>query len=161
MTARKEGDGVSAAAYYPKAGLFMLGERLFNVRRFADMEGHHFWETVVQYPMENVERIVIFNQRRKVYVMDLAVTGPEVVNHPLGLIHPVVVSTTPMYTVMDEKKGILAIDYVRRIQRVVRDFLQRMRVGRSLAVAMGWHARLGGGALIAVLPKELGPILVR
>lgn len=147
-------EGVDAT-YYPSAGFLRIGRQLYNTRTLQALgEGHHFWEAVVKcQPILHAARSVYMCRHYRLYYLTLSVMfsfGSLAAN---GLRTG---SSTPM-TSWDHRRIRLTV-WVWRIQRAMRAFLRRKWEARALAVAMGWHARLGG--TLAVLPVELARAVV-
>jgi hypothetical protein len=145
------------ASYYPRACFLRIGRRLFNVRMIDNISGQHFWEAVVHAPsFPTMSRSLYTGGLTREYHLCLAVTSGITPTTPYGVRSGL--STTIDRFVPDFPASLTV--YVWRIQRAMRAFLRRRRVARAVAVAMGWHERLGSVALLAGLPTELVPLFV-
>lgn len=115
-----------------------------DVRRFDATEGRHFWDAVVNPLACGADRRLFQWKNDGIYYLAMSATefGMRSGSH------------TPLMNHC--KHGAALTVHVWRIQRAVRAFLQRdWRRRRVVAVAMGWHSRLGKGSVIAGIPDEL------
>lgn len=132
------------ASYYPRACLFRVGRRLFDVRMFDQGLGKHFWETVVHHP-----------RTRTLY--------PDRLYHQQILcvkLHTPVRAGAAVPMQQRSLAGVSLAVHVWRIQRAMRAHLQRRWESRALALAMAGHHRLGRDSLLAAYPTELLHVLL-
>jgi hypothetical protein len=139
-------------SYYPKAGFFRWGRRIFNVSRWDKILGRHFWETVI-HPVEGVcERAVFVDRAYRTVCLSVRINTPVTAEDPfgghVGIMLPIL---EPSH---DGTAAVLMV-HIWRLQRTVLAHLRRKYVARVLAVGMGWHGRLGEHSPFAALPPEL------
>ena len=126
------------ATLYPKAGLFRLRNTLFDVRRMFRGEGKHYWEMFLAKPCSCWERA--YALERLIYTC----IGVDVD------------ARRKTYFLLQRAHGtVRLIVQVWRIQRAVRDYLERKRQSRRLAFVMGLHCRLGRESPVACLPVDV------
>jgi len=127
-------------SYYPKAGMFRQGGRLYRVRHLG-LSDAMWYEMMARSP----ELLYIENRGGDAVWITLLryYYGPDWIGYvQLQNIYPAI--------------------HVWRVQRAVRLFLRKQYEQRALALAMGQHARLGGElCAYACLPADLLALCVR
>ena len=124
---------VRDTSYYPKAGMFREGRRMYSVRPLKLSDS--VWCGYV----ERGAKIIITHTRE--FLFESIVITSDVFDGQslLRFVNPTL-------------QGVYLAIHVWRIQRATRRFLSARR---ALAMAMGLHARLGQQCAFACLPADL------
>jgi hypothetical protein len=127
-------------SYYPKAGMFREGRRMYSVPTLPYSD----WRLYVE-------------RGARVLVTRISGGPAETRDSMWTLVRTSYSDGWPaIQHVRPTLQGIFPAIHVWRIQRVVRLFLRKQYEQRALALAMGLHARLGGQlCAYACLPADL------
>ena len=135
------------ASYYPRAGCFRLGGRMFTARGYDAMFGRHLLETIVHAPRGFSTRGIFTDVANHEMFLSIKVGTANGVGSRVGMF-------IPIYSTRKNGTANFAV-HIWRIQRAIRNHLRRKYEARALAVCMGWHERLGKHSCFADVPAEL------
>lgn len=133
---------------YPRMGLMSAHGKLLDIKHVP--WGGHFWQEVLRAPY-GVKRFMLTKAPTipmgwGAYI-HIKFTGMDRQGYPL-----------PCRWVcrgFGSRQGRSLLTHLHIIQKAIRRASQARREERMLAVAMGFHDRLGGQSLITMLPAEL------
>ena len=131
-------------SFYPKAGLFRQGRRLYNVRHLKLPD--RYWCGYIERGARIMCTVTIGGP------FETPVNGDSLwsvlkVDHTFEW--PSYMHLRPTIT------GVYPAIHVWRIQRAIRRFLRWRFEWRALATVMGLHARLGQECVFACLPADV------
>ena len=129
------------ASYYPKAGFFRIGRKLYNGRRVG--AGRHFWEGFISNHAWVIKAFVRFCGEHQ-FCLYAAIQNREVVMDVIMTVNAMINRLPPVM-------------HVWRIQRQMRRFLQcKAEIEqRRLTALMALHPRLGCQSRVACLPEDV------
>jgi len=130
-------------SYYPNAGFFRVGRRLYSARSMNSM-GYHFWLYLVEtasYP-----GIMSLYSDSKLHAYFMLLRAPPGQDDEICGVQFYIRATL---------SGLMPIVHVWRIQRAMRGWLRRRWEKRALATMMAWHVRLGDSSVMASLPSDV------
>jgi hypothetical protein len=127
-------------SYYPKAGMFREGRKMYSVRHFG-LSDAMWYEMMARSPE------ILYIENRGGNGVWITLLRYYYGSDWIGYV---------------QFQNIYPVIHVWRVQRAVRLFLRKQYEQRALALAMGQHARLGGElCAYACLPADLLALCVR
>ena len=126
-------------SYYPRAGFFRVGRRMYSARNMTFM-GRHFWPFLVDSHSRPGAVVILRDSVCNAFFV--ALRGPDQRNQ----------FNAVQFYICPTVAGLTPITHVWRIQRAVRGWL---RERRALATMMAWHVRLGEASALVTLPCDV------
>jgi hypothetical protein len=127
---------------YPKAGLFRTGRNLYDIRVLLKGVGVRFFEPFVSKPCDRITGVGGRFWRDEYWIHTyIGVEAGE--------------QSRTYFSVKRDLGTPPVVVHVWRIQRAIRDYLERRRRARRLAVLMDLHSRLGRECLLARVPVDV------